>query len=176
MILAVSSPALDLPADVGAIDAKAMRIDRLQAKEVKKSLLTGTDGGGTLAAFWYQGQVRHLKISIGMSNRQIEQNYYYENGQLVLATSKQSFFLWNEDMQKLDPLKIAKSVEDKYYFVTGKLRRWDTSRSAAEVVNQDANFASESETITRQSSFFIQTARDGRDSIDVEQFIKRGTP
>ena len=69
VILGVSdSPASDLPEYIAAIDEKARQIDRLQTNEVKKSLLTGTDGGGAMSAFWYEGQVRRLKITIGMSN------------------------------------------------------------------------------------------------------------
>src|ERR1700730_10755578 len=98
VILAVShSRALDLPDHVAAIDEKARQIDRLPTREVKKALRTGTDGGGTLSASWYEGQIRHVKITIGMSNRQIEENYYYENGQLIFVASKQSFFLWDKD-------------------------------------------------------------------------------
>src|SRR3977135_424867 len=91
------SHASDLPDYTAKTDEKRSQIDRLPSGEVKKSLLTGTDGGGALSAFWYQGQIRHVKVTIGMSNRQVEENYYYESGQLIFAASQQSFFLWDQE-------------------------------------------------------------------------------
>ncbi|MEN3369492.1 MAG: hypothetical protein V7609_1635 [Verrucomicrobiota bacterium] len=166
----------DLANYVATMDKKTTQIDRLPTREVKKSLLTGTDGGGALSAFWHEGQVRHVKITIIMSNRQIEENYYYENGQLIFAASKQSFFLWDKAAQKLDLHKIASSFEDKYYFMDGKLKQWNTNRAAVDLSDQDSNVSKEGETLLRQSTFFMQTARDEKDSVDIEAFIKRGTP
>jgi len=162
--------------EYAVIDAKVKQIDRLPNREVKKNLRTGTDGGGALSAFWYEGQIRHLKITLGMSNREIEENYYYENSQLIFAASKQSFFLWDPEAQKLDPGKIGMSFEDKYYFLEGKLKQWNTTRVAADLSSQDSNVAKENETVLRQSSLFMQTARDEKDSVDIEGFIKRGIP
>ncbi|PYI92432.1 MAG: hypothetical protein DME97_08875 [Verrucomicrobia bacterium] len=166
----------DLADYVATMDKKTTQIDRLPTREVKKSLLTGTDRGGTLSAFWHEGQIRHVKVTIGMSNRWIEENYYYENGQLIFVASKQSFFLWDKDAHELDPRKIANSLEDRYYFVDGKLKQWNTNRAAADLSSQNSNIAKENETVLRESSFFMQTARDEKDSIDIEGFIKRGTP
>jgi hypothetical protein len=162
--------------DYAAIDEKVRQIDRLPTREVKKNLRTGTDGGGALSAFWDEGQIRHVKITIGMSNRQIEENYYYENGQLIFAASKQSFFFWNQEAQHLDPGRIATSFEDRFYFVDGKLKQWNTTRAAADLSNQNSNVAKESETVLKQSNFFMQTARDEKDSVNIESFIKRGNP
>jgi hypothetical protein len=164
----------DLPDYVATMDKKTTQIDRLSTREVKKNLLTGTDGGGTLSAFWHEGQIRHLKITIGMSNRQVENNYYYENDQLVFASSKQSFFLWDENAQKLNPGKVTMTFEDAYYFVEGKLRHWNTNRAAADLSNQHSNVSKESETVLQESSFFMQTARDEKDSVSIEGFIRRG--
>lgn len=170
------SRALDVPNYITDIDEKARQIDQLQASELKKSLITGTDRGGTLSAFLYKGKIRHLRIIIGMSNRQLEQNYYYDNGNLVLARSTQSFFLWDEKLQRLDPLRTARSVEDRYYFIDGKLKQWNTSRSASDSSNQDSNFSTESNNILRQSTFFITTATDAKDTLNIETFIKEQRP
>lgn len=170
------SDALDMPDNIAEMDEKARQIDKLLTNETKKALLTGTDGAGTLSAFSHEGQIRHLKITVGMSNRKIEENFYYENGRLILATSRQSFFLWDEQMQKLDTLKSAMGIEDRYYFVDGKLRQWNTNRSAVDLINQDSNFTQKEETMLQQASFFMQTARSDMDKVDVEMFIKRGMP
>jgi hypothetical protein len=176
MVGASHSSASDLPDYTAKTDEKTSQINRLPSREVKKSLLTGTDGGGALSAFWYEGQIRHLKVTIWMSNRQIEENYYYEDGQLIFAASKQSFFFWDQEAQRLDPGKIAMSFEDRFYFVDGKLKQWNTSRAAADLSNQSSDVAKENESVMKQSNFFMQTARDEKDKVDVEGFIKRGTP
>jgi hypothetical protein len=168
--------ASDLPDYTAKTDEKRNQIDRLPSREVKKSLLTRTDGGGALSAFWYQGQIRHVKVTIGMSNRQIEENYYYEDGQLIFAASKQSFFLWDQEAQRLDRGKIAMSFDDRFYLVDGKLKQWNTTRNGADLNAEDSNIAKEYETLLKQSNFFMQTARDEKDSVDIEAFIKRGIP
>ena len=129
-----------------------------------------------MSAFWYQGQIRHVKVTIGMSNRQVEENYYYESGQLIFAASKQSFFLWDQEAQRFDSGKIATSFEDKFYFVDGKLKQWNTTRAAADLSNQNSDVAKENETVLKHSNFFMQAARDEKDRVDAEGFIKRGTP
>jgi len=111
-----------------------------------------------------------------MSNRQVESSYYYEDGQLIFAASKQSFFLWDPEAQQLDPGKIAMSFEDRFYFVDGKLKQWNTTRAAADLSNQNSDIAKENETVLKQSNFFMKTARDVKDRVDVEGFIKRGAP
>lgn len=174
ILSALHSRAPDLPDYIAAMDEKTRQIDLLPTHEVKKALLTGTDGGGTLSAFRHEGQIRHLKITIGLSNRQVENNYYYENDQLVFASSKQSFFLWDDNAQKLNLDKIATTLEDAYYFVEGKLTHWNTNRAAADLSNQHFKVSKESETVLQESSFFMQTARDEKDSVSIEGFIKRG--
>src|SRR5438067_11933062 len=67
---------------VATMDKKTTQIDRLPTREDKKSLLTATDRGGTLSAFWHDSQIRDVTVTIDLSNRWIEENYYYDKGQL----------------------------------------------------------------------------------------------
>lgn len=162
--------------EVAAIDAKMMQIDRVATHELKKTLRTGTDGGGTLAAFSYEGKICHLKITLGMSNRTIETDYYYENDVLISASSRQSFFVWDKESEKLNPDKTGTCIEDRYYLLDGKIIQWITTRTVPSLSNKNSDVSRQNETILRQSTFFMQTARDDKNSVDVEAFIKQGTP
>ena len=180
LLLAIfgSSPlhALHLSDYVASIDARTKAIDQLPAREVKKALLTGTDGGGTLSAFWHDGEICHLKIVIGMSNRRVTNSYYYDHGRLIFALSEQAFFAWDKDAQKLDVNKTAITCEDKYYFADGKLTSWNTNRTGVDLSDHDSNISKQNDTVSQQSSFFIKTAHQAGDSVNIESFIKRGTP
>jgi hypothetical protein len=167
--------ALDLPDYATAIDAKTKAIDQLTTHAVKKTLLTGTDGGGTLSASWHEGDICHLTIIIGMSNRRVTNSYYYDHGRLIFASSEQAFFGWDKDSQKLNQNKIAITFQDKYYFVDGKLTIWNTDRMGADLSRHDSNVSKENETVLQQSSVFVRAARQESNSVDVEAFIKSGT-
>jgi hypothetical protein len=166
----------NVPDDIAQTDEKVRQIDRLQTAEIKKSLNTGTDRGGTLSAYLHEGQIRHLKVNVGMSNRDVEKHFYYESGQLILATSRQAFSLWDSKTQKLDALATSSIIEDRYYFQDGKLRHWNTSRIATAFPNQNEDFTQKEKIALKEASFFSKTVRDQNDKVNIERFIKQGIP
>lgn len=172
----LNADASDTRAYTLELDDKVMYINQLQMNSTSKSLLTGTDGGGTLSAFWHEGEIRRLNTTIGMSNRTIEDIFYYEKGHLIVAISRQSFFVWDETRQKLDANTSGFVMEDRYYFIDGKLRQWNTMRTGTEGMFQDHNFAEKEKIVLLQENFFMQAVSADSETVDARTFIKRGIP
>ena len=80
-----------------------------------------TDNGGTLKGYYKDDTLQKIVEWIGLSNRVIENEYYFDNNKLVFVYATESNYHVNDSTQSLDYTKLDKSFEGRYYFDNEKL-------------------------------------------------------
>jgi hypothetical protein len=79
-----------------------------------------TDGGGSLTAYFQNGEILKIKEWIGLSNGIMQHSYYYKNEQLVYVLETEEYFAVNDSME-LDYSKLDKMFRGDFYFQNNKL-------------------------------------------------------
>jgi len=80
-----------------------------------------TDNGGSLTGCFKRDSLIKIIEWIGLSNKVIENEYYFENEKLFFVCTIESKYKFNERTQKFDYSKLEKGFRRRYYFEKEKL-------------------------------------------------------
>jgi hypothetical protein len=81
----------------------------------------GTDNGGSLKGYYKGDSLKKIIEWVGLSNRVIQNEYYFNNGKLVFVYSTDSRCKANDKTGEIDCSKFDKVFKGRYYFNDDKL-------------------------------------------------------
>jgi len=81
----------------------------------------GTDNGGSLKGYYKGDSLKKIVESVGLSNRVVQNEYYFNNGKLVFVYSTDSRCKANDKTGEIDCSKFDKVNKGRYYFNGDKL-------------------------------------------------------
>ena len=81
----------------------------------------GTDNGGTLKGYYKGASLKKIVEWVGLSNRVVQNEYYFNKGNLVFVYSTDKRCKANDKTGEIDCSKFEKAVKNLYYFSNGKL-------------------------------------------------------
>ncbi|PSL26422.1 hypothetical protein [Chitinophaga ginsengisoli] len=80
-----------------------------------------TDNGGSLTGYYKGDTLKKVVEWVGLSNRVIQSEYYFEQNKLFFVYSTESRYRFNDSTQSFDYSKLDKTFNGRYYFSNGKL-------------------------------------------------------
>ena len=89
--------------------------------DAEKILGMAVDNGAELTGYFKNGRLVKVKEQVGLSNRVIQNKYYFENGQLFLVRSVDSNYKFNDSSQSFDYTKLIYKSGGNYYFKNDKM-------------------------------------------------------
>jgi hypothetical protein len=81
----------------------------------------GTDNGGSLKGYYKGDSLKKIVEWVGLSNRVVQNEYYFNNGKLIFVYSTDSRCKANNKTGEIDCSKFGKVFKGRYYFSHGKL-------------------------------------------------------
>jgi hypothetical protein len=88
----------------------------LTVDESEGFLEHGTDNGGSLKGFYKGDSLKKIVAWVGLSNRVVQNEYYFNNGKLVFVYSIDSRCKSKENTGEIDCSKFDKVFKGRYYF------------------------------------------------------------
>jgi hypothetical protein len=79
-----------------------------------------TDNGGSLTGYYKGDSLKKITEWIGLSNRIIENVYYFDKGKLICVKSKENRYKVNDSTETIDHTKTELIFSGRYYFSNGK--------------------------------------------------------
>jgi hypothetical protein len=80
-----------------------------------------TDGGGKLTGYFRGDTLAKLIEWVGLSNKIIQNEYYFDNNKLIFVYSTEKRFPYSDSLQGLDYNKPAQVFAGRYYYKNQKL-------------------------------------------------------
>jgi hypothetical protein len=81
----------------------------------------GTDNGGSLKGYFKGDSLKKIVEWVGLSNRVVQNEYYFNGGKLVFVYSTDSRCKSNDKTGEIDCSKFDKVFTGRYYFDSDKL-------------------------------------------------------
>lgn len=81
----------------------------------------GTDNGGSLQGYYKNDCLKKVVEWVGLSNRVVQNEYYFDQGTLVFVYSTDSRYKSNDSTGDLDYSKFDNIIKGRYYFNNDKL-------------------------------------------------------
>lgn len=88
---------------------------------IEEFLGHSTDNGGSLKGYYKADSLKKIVEWVGLSNRIVQNEYYFEKGKLVFVYSTDSRCKYDEKKGEMDCSKSDKIFKGRYYFSTDKL-------------------------------------------------------
>lgn len=80
-----------------------------------------TDNGGSLTGYYKEDTLKKIVEWVGLSNRVIQNEYYFDNGKLVFVYAVERQYSLKSTSLESDFTKLNKTFEGRYYFNNNKL-------------------------------------------------------
>jgi hypothetical protein len=80
-----------------------------------------TDNGGNLTGYFKKDSLKKIVEWVGLSNKVIQNEYYFNNNKLVFVYSTESRYQFNDRTQSFDYSKLSTIFKRRYYFDKDKL-------------------------------------------------------
>jgi hypothetical protein len=80
-----------------------------------------TDNGGSLKGYYKGDSLKKIIEWVGLSNRVVQNEYYFNKGELVFVYSTEKKYRFNESTQSFDYSKLDNAFNGRYYFDKEKL-------------------------------------------------------
>jgi hypothetical protein len=80
-----------------------------------------TDNGGNLKGYFKGDSVKKIVEWVGLSNRVVQNDYYFDKGKLVFVYSTDKTYRFNYKTEEFDYSKFDKVISRRYYFNNDKL-------------------------------------------------------
>ena len=90
-------------------------------EDAEEFLGHGTDNGGNLTAYYKGDSLKKVIEWVGLSNKVIQNEYYFDNDKLIFVFSTESRYRFNDTTQGFDYTKLDNVFKGRYYFDNGKL-------------------------------------------------------
>ncbi|HET9430493.1 MAG TPA: hypothetical protein VFO70_04920 [Chitinophagaceae bacterium] len=81
----------------------------------------GTDNGGSLKGYYKFDSLKKIVEWVGLSNRVVQNEYYFDRGNLVFVYSIDSRYRFNDSTAEFDYSRFDKVYKGRYYFSKDKL-------------------------------------------------------
>ena len=81
----------------------------------------GTDNGGDLKGYYKGDSLKKIVEWVGLSNRVVQREYYFDKGKLVFVYTTDSRCKFNDSTEEPDCSKFDKVLKGRYYFHDDKL-------------------------------------------------------
>jgi hypothetical protein len=81
----------------------------------------GTDNGGSLTGYYKGDSLKKVIEWVGLSNRVVQNEYYFDKGKLFFVYSTESRYRFNDSTESFDYSRLDKAFNGRYYFSNGKL-------------------------------------------------------
>lgn len=85
------------------------------------SFIGYTDNGASLTGYLRNDTIFKIVVWIGLSNKAIQQEFYYTDEKLLFVFEKISFYEYDKKNNNLDYTKLNLKFSNRYYFDKGKL-------------------------------------------------------
>lgn len=92
-------------------DYKTVTID-----DAEQFLGHGTDNGASLTGYYQSDSLKKLIEWVGLSNRVIQNEYYFDKEKLVFVYSTESKYRFNDNTESFDYSKLDSVFKGRYYF------------------------------------------------------------
>ena len=100
---------------------KATSYEIAQIDDPEIFLKHATDNGGTLTGYFKSDTLHKIVEWVGLSNRVVQNEYYFDKGNLVFVYATEKKYAYNDSLQSLDYSKLVPSFFGRYYFKNGQL-------------------------------------------------------
>ncbi len=90
-------------------------------EDAKEFLRHSTDNGGSLTGYYKGDSLKKVIEWVGLSNKVIQNEYYFDNDKLIFVFSTESRYRFNDTTQGFDYTKLDNIFKGRYYFDNGKL-------------------------------------------------------
>jgi len=80
-----------------------------------------TDGGGSLKGYYKSDTLKKIVVEVGLSNRVVQDEFYFDSGKLVFVYSIDKRYKINDKTGELDYSKFGETITGRYYFSNDKL-------------------------------------------------------
>lgn len=154
----VRSPAMELQTAQSRVEAIGQL--KPQLRKAEHPLVTGTDGGGQLIAFFDDTGVRLIEVRVGLSSRNVFLNYYYHAKELICCARFEAVFTLDADGGYNEMATVPGKTEVAY-FANGK------------AISQNSKGIPGGSRMLDEARFFMGCFQDASGEIDIEDFIKR---
>ena len=94
--------------------------DSIEIDDAEDFLGHGTDNGGTLKGYYRNDTLKKIVEWVGLSNRVIENHYYFDSGKLIYVRAIETRYDFNDSAQTIDQAKLKLAFRGAYYFRNGK--------------------------------------------------------
>jgi hypothetical protein len=81
----------------------------------------GTDNGGSLTGYYKGDSLKKVIEWVGLSNKFIQNEYYYDKDKLIFVYSIESRYRFNDSTQSFEYTRLYDVFKGRYYFDNGKL-------------------------------------------------------
>ncbi len=125
-------------------------------------LQTGTDRGGQLTIYRRGSEVVRIDATIGGSNSDLQEVFYYSSANLVFLRSRRVTYPYSAISNGFDFRKPHMEAETTYYIRDGKLFPTGHMKIAPSVAS----------TLLREGQLFMSAVRQGKQSVDIENLLK----
>ena len=79
------------------------------------------DNGGSLTGYYKRDTLKKVVEWVGLSYKVVQNEYYFDNGQLIFVYASESQYHLNDSTQTFDYNKLDPLFTGRYYFDQGKL-------------------------------------------------------
>ncbi len=112
----------DVSNKISQIDKTCFLIDNYKNYEVDsiddayEFLGHNTDNGGILKGYLKADSIKKIVEWVGLSNKVYVDEYYLENGKLIMMCTTESRYVYHEKLEAMDLSKLVFFSKKKYYF------------------------------------------------------------
>lgn len=93
----------------------------LTIDNAEEFLKNNPDNGASLKGYYKSGSLKKIIEWIGLSNKIIQNEYYFGKGKLIFVYATESRYDYNDSLQALDYSKLHLFFKGRYYFNNEKL-------------------------------------------------------
>ena len=137
---------------------------------VHKELLTGTDYGGELYAFFVDGEVQIITARVGLSTKTAIWTFFYSQNTLYAAIEEEAFHRVLESGDEIDfhPQILNPFSRRVYLLSNGQVI--GVKDTGIILDSPDTHSAR----LIKRSDYYMECVKSKRDALNVESFIKEG--
>jgi hypothetical protein len=119
--------------------------------EAEEFLEHNPDNGASLKGYYKSDSLKKIIEWLGLSNKVIQNEYYFDNGKLIFVYTKESKYKFIDSTQSFDYSKLLPVFQGRYYFSNEKLFETKlTDKEHYQSKEQDAlNFLDTSKKFTK---------------------------
>lgn len=92
----------------------------IETEDAEKILGQSTDNGASLKAYVKNDSIFKIVAWVGLSNKVIQSEFYFQNGKLIFILERVSSYFFDNKKQEVDFTKLHEDYINRYYFYQDK--------------------------------------------------------